>query len=238
MPNEFMDLRRTWNQINSTPNVPSFVPSETYDSVFRPVPDRTYDLSPIQREETWSKEPIVSSSGKHVNINKLFRQYERLEEEGATEETLQAKTRAIHMEVNRRVDNGKEPQEEDSEDDESLENVDNDSATSSTHDYNDHSPIQKEEVESRNTTIIDGKTYVVYESDDDYDFFVHRTPNSEIVDTLNEKSSCDGTHKDYDNLLMEDSDFFSDEDLDIEETDEEWLVKSLNENYNTCDVGV
>ncbi|XP_026383935.1 uncharacterized protein LOC113279454 [Papaver somniferum] len=143
---EFKDLRRIWNQINSTPNVQSFVPSETYDSVFRPVPDRTYGLSPIQREETWAKEPIVSSSGKRVNIKKLFRQYEWLEEEGATEETLQAISRAIHMEVNRRVDNGEDPQEEDSEDDEPLENVDNDGDASSTHDSNDHSPIQKEEV--------------------------------------------------------------------------------------------
>ncbi|XP_026406144.1 uncharacterized protein LOC113301582 [Papaver somniferum] len=211
MPNEFMDLRSTWNQINSTPNLSSFVPSETYDSVFRPVSYRTCDLSPIQREETWSKEPIVSSSGKRVNIKKLFRQYEKLEEEGATEETLQAISRAIHDEVNRRVDNGEEPQEEDFEDDEPLENIDNDGVTSSTHDYNDHYPIQKEEVESRNTTIIDGKTYVVYESDDDYDFFVHRTPNSEIADILNEKSTCDEEHTDYDNLLMKDFDFFFDE---------------------------
>ncbi|XP_026382377.1 uncharacterized protein LOC113277516 [Papaver somniferum] len=149
------------------------------------------------------------------------------------EETLQAISRAIHMEVNRRVNNGEEPQEEDSEDDEPLENIDNGGATSSTHDYNDHFPIRKEEVESRNTTIIDGKTYVVYESDDDYDFFVNNTPNSEIVNTLNEKSTCDEAHKDYENLLMEDSDFFSDE----EESDEEWLVKSLNENCDTCDVG-
>ncbi|XP_026379369.1 uncharacterized protein LOC113274057 [Papaver somniferum] len=108
-------------------------------------------------------------------------------------------------------------------------------ATSSTHDFNDHSPIQKEEVESRNTTIIDGKTYVVYESDDDYDFFVHPTPNSETIDTLNEKSTCE-ERKDYDNLLMEDSDFFSDEeDLVIEETNE-CLNKSSSENDDTCDV--
>ncbi|XP_026388452.1 uncharacterized protein LOC113283421 [Papaver somniferum] len=139
------------------------------------------------------------------------------------------------MEVNRHVDNGEEPQEEDSEDDEPLENIDNDGATSSTHDHNDHSPNQKEEVESRNTTIIDGKTYVVYESDDDYDFFVHHAPNSEIVDTLNEKSTCE-ERKDYDNLLMEDSDFFSDEeDLVVEETNE-CLDKSSSENNDTCDV--
>ncbi|XP_026433616.1 coiled-coil domain-containing protein 1-like [Papaver somniferum] len=160
---------------------------ETSDSVFRHVPDRTYDLSPIQREETWSKEPIVSSSGKCVNIKKLFKQYEQLDEKGAMEETLQAISRAIHMEVNRRVDNGEEPGEEDSEDDEPLENVNNDGATSSTHDYNDHSPIQNEEAESRNTTIID------------------------------------------------DSDFFSDEeDLVIEETNE-CLTKSSSENDDTCD---
>ncbi|XP_026402149.1 uncharacterized protein LOC113297790 [Papaver somniferum] len=135
------------------------------------------------------------------------------------------------------------PMEANIEYDESEEyeylNVDNDGVTSSTLDRdNNHSPIQKEEVESRNTKVINGKTYVVYESDDDYDFFVNNTPNSEIVNTLNEKSTCDEAHKDYDNLLMEDSDFFSDEkDLDIEETDEEWLVKSLNENIDTCDVG-
>ncbi|XP_026443720.1 uncharacterized protein LOC113343814 [Papaver somniferum] len=235
MPNEFMDLRRTWNQINSTPNVPSFIPSETYDSVFRPVPDHTYDPSPIQREYTWSKEPIVNSSGKRVNIKKLFKQYEQLEDEGATEETLQAIIRAIHDEVNRRVDNGEEPQVEDSEDDEPLENIDNDGATSSTHDYNDHSHILEEEVESRNTTIIDGKTYVVYEGDDDYDFFVHHALNSEIVDTLNEKSTCE-EHKDYDNLLMEDSDsFYDEEDLVIEETNE-CLNKNSSENDDTCDV--
>ncbi|XP_026406812.1 uncharacterized protein LOC113302174 isoform X2 [Papaver somniferum] len=237
MSNEFMDLRRTWNQINSTPNVPSFVPSETYDNVFRPVPDLTYDLSPIQWEETWSKEPIVSSSGKRVNIKKLFRQYEQLEEEGATEEILQTISRAIHDEVNRHVDMEKSPKKK-------IPRMMN--------------PwkmlimkvllaqlmiimiilIQKEEVESKNTKVINDKTYVVCESDDDYDFFVNNTLNSEIVNTLNEKSICDEAHKDYDNLLMEDSDFFSDEeDLDIEETDEELLVKSLNDNCDSCDVG-
>ncbi|XP_026408693.1 uncharacterized protein LOC113303822 [Papaver somniferum] len=187
---------------------------------------------------TWSREPMVNSSGKRVNIKKLFRQYEQLEEEGATEETLQVISRAIHMEVNRRVDNGEEPQEEDSEDDEPLENVDNNCVTSSTFDRdNDHSHIQKEKVESRNTKVINGKTYVVYESDDDYDFFVNNTPNSEIVNTLNEKSTCDEDRKDYDDLLGADFDS-DDEDLEVvEETDEEWLVKSLNENCDTCDVG-
>ncbi|XP_026386054.1 uncharacterized protein LOC113281499 [Papaver somniferum] len=134
------------------------------------------------------------------------------------------------------------PMEANIEYDESEEdkcfNVDNEGVTSSTLDCdNDHSLIQKEEVESRNSKVINGKTYVVYESDDDYDFFVNNTPNSDIVNTLNEKSTCDGDRKDYDDLVGADFDS-DDEDLEvIEETDEEWLVKSLNENCDTCDVG-
>ncbi|XP_026410971.1 uncharacterized protein LOC113306227 [Papaver somniferum] len=126
---------------------------------------------------------------------------------------------------------------DESEEDECF-NVDNEGVTSSTFDRdNDHSPIQKEEVESRNTKVINGKTYVVYESDDDCDFFVNNTPNSEIVNTLNEKSTCDEDRKDYDDLLGADFDS-DDEDLEvIQETDEEWLVKSLNENCDTCDIG-
>ncbi|XP_026459480.1 uncharacterized protein LOC113360155 [Papaver somniferum] len=124
---------------------------------------------------------------------------------------------------------------DDSEEDEYL-NVDNDGVTSSTLDRdNDHSPIKKEEVEPRNTKVINGKTYVVFENDDDYDFFVNNTPNSEIVNTLNEKSTSDKDRKDYDDLLGADFDS-DDEDLqviDTEETDEE----RLNENDDTCDVG-
>ncbi|XP_026456950.1 uncharacterized protein LOC113357715 isoform X2 [Papaver somniferum] len=184
---EFKDIRRTWNQINLPPNVSSFVPSETYDSVFRPVPDRTYDLSPIQREETWSREPIVNSSGKRVNIKKLFRQYEQLEEEGATEDTLQAISRAIHMEVNRCVDNGEEPQKEDSDDGEPLENIDTDGDTSSTHDHNGHSHIQKEEVESRNITIIDDSDLF----SDEEDLVIEET-NECLAKSLSENDdTCD-----------------------------------------------
>ncbi|XP_026405907.1 uncharacterized protein LOC113301358 [Papaver somniferum] len=126
---------------------------------------------------------------------------------------------------------------DESEEDECF-NVDNEGVTSSTLDRdNDHSPIQKEEVESRNTKVINGKTYVVYESDDDYDFFVNNTRISEIAYTLNEKSTCDEDRKDYDDLLGADFDS-DDEDLEvIQETDEEWLVKSLNENCDTCDIG-
>ncbi|XP_026382511.1 uncharacterized protein LOC113277699 [Papaver somniferum] len=232
-----------------------------------PTPDRIYDHSPIQRDETWAGNYETSLAEQSSN-----QKFDSFVEAAipVMQQMLQATQQFCEFQLNyneslqelqRNIDNirsgmnqiqeewNKEevqthsniPMEANIEYDESEEdeyfNVDNEGVTSSTHDHNDHSPIQKEEVESINTTIIDGKTFVVYESDDDYEFFVNNTPNSEILNTLNEKSTCDEARKDYDDLLGADFDS-DDEDLEvIEETDEEWLVKSLNENCDTCDVG-
>ncbi|XP_026435727.1 uncharacterized protein LOC113333481 [Papaver somniferum] len=232
-----------------------------------PTPDRIYDHSAIQRDETWDGNYETSLAEQSLN-----QKFDTFVESAipVMQQLLQATQHFCEFqlsyneslqELQRNIDNirngMKQIQEErnkeevqthsnilmeanieydDSEEDE-YSNIDNDGVTSSTFDRdNDHSPIQKEEVESRNTIVIN-KTYIVYESDDDYDFFVNNTPNSEIVDTLNEKSTCDEERKEYDELLGADFDS-DDEDLEvIAETNEEWIIKSLNENCDTCDVG-
>ncbi|XP_026435993.1 uncharacterized protein LOC113333802 [Papaver somniferum] len=71
-----------------------------------PTPNRSYDHSPIQREESWEREPIVSNGGKRVNVRKLAKKLYKLEDDGASEELADEISMTIHMELKRRRDKG------------------------------------------------------------------------------------------------------------------------------------
>ncbi|XP_026459350.1 uncharacterized protein LOC113360011 [Papaver somniferum] len=71
-----------------------------------PTLDRSYDHSPIQREESWEREPIVANGGKCVNVRKLAHKLYKLKDDGASEELVDEISRTIHMELKRRRDKG------------------------------------------------------------------------------------------------------------------------------------
>ncbi|XP_026415189.1 uncharacterized protein LOC113310664 isoform X2 [Papaver somniferum] len=120
-----------------------------------PALDRSYDHSPIQREESWEREPMVANGGKRVNVRKLAQKLYKLEDDGNSEELVDGISRTIHMDLQRRCDKRwetdedsyygeSENEDECVENDQPLEIFDDTSVEDSTLDlYNDQAPIQK-----------------------------------------------------------------------------------------------
>ncbi|XP_026383470.1 uncharacterized protein LOC113278964 [Papaver somniferum] len=151
--NGLQDMQQRLDQLDR--NRENVTQTNFYNTFSYSTPDRSYDHSPIQREESWEKEPILDNGGKRVNVRKLAQTLYKLEDDGASEELVDEISRTIRMELNRRHDQGWETDEDSYYDESEIEDdcVENDQpldifddigVVDSTLDlYNDQTPIQK-----------------------------------------------------------------------------------------------